>query len=259
MLLTLAAMLAITRRIRPRDAVLVLITTALALQSVRHIALFIAAATPVWIEQADVVGRRMFPVVVKRMENARAVGVMARRGAMLTVAVGLVCLVAAGSQLAVAASVRADSLSYARDYPVCGARWLNSAPGGLNVFNQYGEGGYLARTIVPHGDRIFIFGDAALMGDDLLYTYGDVEQVHPNWERVLLDSHTDLVLFDANTPFAEVLQASSRWTEVYSDPKSVAYVPAGSPLLQKLPPRPSFAANSTDTCALLDRLGLGSQ
>jgi hypothetical protein len=259
MLLSLAAMLAITRRIRPRDAVLVLLTTALALQSVRHIALFIAAATPVWIEQADMVGRRLFPTVVRRMENARAVGVMARRGMMLTVAVALVCFVAAGSQLAVAASVRADSLSYARDFPVCGARWLNTAPGGLNVFNQYGEGGYLSRTIVPHGDRIFIFGDAALMGDSLLYTYGDVEQVRPSWERILLDSHTDLVLFDANTPLAEVLQASPRWTEVYSDPKSVAFVPTAGPLREKLPPQPSYAANSTDTCALLDRLGLGSQ
>jgi hypothetical protein len=234
-------------------------TTALALQSVRHIALFIAAATPLWIEQADIVGRRVFPTVVRRMENARAAGVMARRGAVLTVAVGLICFAAAGSQLAVAASVRADSLSYARDFPVCAARWLNTAPSGLDVFNQYGEGGYLTRTVVPHGDRIFIFGDAALMGDDLLYTYGDVEQVHPNWERVLLDSHTDLVLFDANTPLAEVLQASPRWTEVYRDPKSVAYVPTGSPLLQKLPPQPSYAPDSRDTCALLDRLGLGSQ
>ncbi len=259
MLLSLVAMLAVTRSIRPRDAVLVLLTTALSLQSVRHIALFIAAATPVWITQADLVGRRIFPTVVRRMENARATAVMARRGVMLTVAVGLVCFVAAGSQLAVAASVRPESLSYARDFPVCGARWLESAPGGLNVFNQYGEGGYLSRTIVPHGDRIFIFGDAALMGDDLLYTYGDVEQVRPDWEHVLTEYHTDIVLFDAGTPLAEVLQASPRWTMVYSDPKSVAFVPVGSPLLGTLPPKPSYPANSTDTCALLDRLGLGSQ
>jgi len=259
MLLTLAVMVAITRRIRPRDAVLTLLTTALALQSVRHIALFIAAATPVWIEQADMVGRRMFPTVVRRMEAARAVGVMARRGVMLTVAVGAVCFVAAGSQLAVAASVRPESLSYARDFPVCGARWLESAPSGLNVFNQYGEGGYLTRTIVPHGDRIFIFGDAALMGDSLLLTYGDVEEVKPDWERILTEHHTDIVLFDAGTPLAQVLAASPRWTEVYSDPKSVAYVPAGSPLRAELPPQPSYPADSTDTCALLDRLGLGSQ
>ncbi|HET9050656.1 MAG TPA: hypothetical protein VFO60_03075, partial [Candidatus Dormibacteraeota bacterium] len=43
MLLSLAVMSATTRRIRPRDAALALATTALALQSVRHIALFVAA------------------------------------------------------------------------------------------------------------------------------------------------------------------------------------------------------------------------
>jgi hypothetical protein len=253
MLLTLAIMVAITRKLRPRDAVLVLATTAMALQSVRHVALFVAAATPVWIEQADMVGRRIFPTVVARMEAART-----RRGAMMLGAVAAVCSVLVLGQLAVSASVRPESLTYARSFPVCAARWLNSGPGGLNVFNQYGEGGYLARTIVPHGDRIFIFGDAALMGDDLLRTYGDVETVRPSWERILRDSHTDLVLFDQGTPLANVLATSPRWVAVYRDPYSIAYVAAGSPLVAKLPSQPTYARDSTDTCALLDRLGLGS-
>jgi len=262
MLLSLGVMVAITRRIRVRDAVLVLGTTALALQSVRHIALFVAVATPVWIEQADIVGRRVFPHAVERMEKAAqarsASAVAMRRGGFLTGAVAAVCVALLGSQLAVAASVRPESLTYAREYPVCAARWLESAPGGLRVFNQYGEGGYLTRTIVPHGDRIFIFGDAALMGDDLLNTYGDVESVRPDWERILTRYHTDLVLFDAGTPLANMLADSPRWVEVYRDPFSVAYVPVDSPLRGTLPPRPVHAANSHDTCALLDRLGLGS-
>ncbi len=257
MLLSLGVMVAITRRIRVRDAVLVLGTTAMALQSVRHIAIFVAAATPVWIEQADIVGRRLFPHVVKRMERP-ASAVAVRRGMMLTGLVAAICVALVGGQLAVAASVRPESLTYARMYPVCAARWLESAPSGLNVFNQYGEGGYLTRTIVPHGDRIFIFGDAALMGDSLLRIYGDVETVRPDWESVLTRYHTDLVLFDAGTPLANVLASSSRWVEVYSDPFSVAYVPVSSPLRGSLPPQPVYTAQSHDTCALLDRLGLGS-
>ena len=260
MLLTLAIMLAITRRIRPRDLVLVLGTTAMALQSVRHIALFIAAATPVWIEQADMVGRRIFPRVVARMElsTARVSSASARRGLLVTGVVATACGALVAGQLAVAAAVRPDSLTYARMYPVCAARWLDSGPSGINVFNQYGEGGYLARSIVPHGDRIFIFGDAALMGDALLNTYGDVETVRPSWERILRASHTDLVLFDAGTPVATVLAASPRWAEVYHDPFSVAFVPVDSPVRTRLPAQPTFPADSRDTCALLDRLGLGS-
>jgi hypothetical protein len=250
-------MLAVTRRIRPRDAVLVLGTTAMALQSVRHIALFVAAATPVWIEQADMVGRRIFPRVVARASGRRDQPL--RVGLTVTGLVAVICTALVGGQLAVAASVRPDSLTYARMYPVCAARWLDSAPSGINVFNQYGEGGYLARTIVPHGDRIFIFGDAALMGDELLTTYGDVEDVKPDWERILVRSHTDLVLFDAGTPLAVMLAASPRWVEVYHDPYSVAYVPVDSPLRTRLPAVPTYAPDSRDTCALLDRLGLGSE
>ncbi|HEV7677728.1 MAG TPA: hypothetical protein VGQ42_04085 [Candidatus Dormibacteraeota bacterium] len=257
MLLTLGIMVAITRRVRPRDGVLVLATVAMALQSVRHIALFIAVATPMWIEQADMVGRRVFPSVVTRMENARETVRMARRGGMLLGVVVAVCGSLVLTQLAVAASTRADSLTYARTFPVCAARWLDTAPSGINVFNQYGEGGYLARSIVPHGDRIFIFGDAALMGDDLLRTYGDVESVRPSWERILQASHTDLVLFDNGTPLANVLATSPRWVLVYRDPYSVAYIPAGSPLVGKLPPQTSYAQDSRDTCGLLQNLGLG--
>ena len=254
MLLSLGVMVAVTRRIRVRDAVLVLGTTAMALQSVRHIAIFVAAATPVWIEQADMVGRRVFPRMVARMES----GARPRASLALPAVVSAVCVALLGGQLAVAASVRPESLTYARTYPVCAARWLESGPSGLRVFNQYGEGGYLTRTIVPHGDRIFIFGDAALMGDTLLTTYGDVETVRPDWQRILDRYRTDLVLFDAGTPLANVLAASPRWVEVYSDPFSVAYVPADSPLRDRLPRQPVYAADSRDTCALLDRLGLGS-
>jgi hypothetical protein len=238
----------------------VLGTTAMALQSVRHVALFLAAATPVWIEQADMVGRRLFPRVVARMESSssRSSPRTVRRGLLLAGVAGTLCAALLGSQLAVAASVRPESLTYARMYPVCAARWLDSGPSGLRVFNQYGEGGFLARTIVPHGDRIFIFGDAALMGDDLLHTYGDVETVRPSWERILRDAHTDLVLFDAGTPLANVLSASPRWVEVYHDAFSVAYVPADSPIRQSLPAQPTYTPDSRDTCALLDRLGLGS-
>jgi hypothetical protein len=257
MLLTLAIMVAITRRVRPRDGVLALATVAMALQSVRHIALFIAAATPMWIEQADMVGRRVFPAVVTRMENARTTAAMARRGGIMLGAVVALCGTLVLTQLAVAASTRADSLTYARTFPVCAARWLDTAPSGINVFNQYGEGGYLARSIVPHGDKIFIFGDAALMGDDLLRTYGDVEAVRPSWERILLDSHTDMVLFDNGTPLANVLLASPRWVLVYRDPYSVAFIPVGSRLEGKLPPQTSYPQDSRDTCGLLQNLGLG--
>ena len=68
---------------------------------------------------------------------------------------------------------------------------LTRAPDPLKIFNQYGEGGYLAYRLSAHGDRVYIFGDAALMGDALLHSYGDVESVTPRWDSIVRGAGTD--------------------------------------------------------------------
>jgi hypothetical protein len=259
MLLTLALMVTVTRRLSPRDAVLALATTAMALQSVRHIALFVAAVTPLWIEQADLIGRRAVAAWSTRQARPATTrpGVTSAsspaRMLLAALVIAVLSLVAA-TKLAAAATTREDSLFYAKDFPVCAARWLSAAPTGLRIFNQYGEGGYLADRLSARGDRVFIFGDAALMGDDLLTTYGDVEEVRPDWERILRRYHTDIVVFDSGTPLVQVLLASPRWVEVYRDPHSAAFIPADrNDLRAALPPQPAYAAGSPDTCAQLAR------
>jgi hypothetical protein len=248
MALSLAVMVAVTRQVRPRDAALALLTIAMALQSVRHIALFIAATTPLWIEQLDAVarlrprGRRTTPAAPGRRKEPPTffrVGV---------VAIALVLpLPFVAAKVAAAAGTREDSGFYASDFPVCAARWLNAAPAGLRVFNQYGEGGYLALRITLAGDRIFIFGDAALMGDALLLRYGSVEGVSSAWNGVITQAGTDIVVFDVATPLATLLSQSPRWVEVYHDDHNAAFVPAtarGDALRARLPQ--AVAARGSD-------------
>jgi len=261
MLLSLAVMVTVTRTVNARDAVLALATTALALQSTRHIVLFVAAATPLWVEQADIVGRRIAagrrpPGVRAAVASAPVRPPRAARALAWTVLGGL----SAGILLTLGtgASTREDSLSYARSYPVCATRWLQASPAGLHIFNQYGEGGYLADKLYSHGDRVFIFGDAALMGDDMLQRYGAVEDLVPGWEAIIRDSGTDLVLFDAGASLTNLLERSPRWIRVYQDPYSEAFVPAteaGQALMARLAPQPVFAPSSSDTCAQLQHQG----
>ena len=61
MLVSLLGFLVANRRIRARDAVLVAATTALAFESVRNVAIFVAAATPTWIEQLNRLFERFRP------------------------------------------------------------------------------------------------------------------------------------------------------------------------------------------------------
>jgi hypothetical protein len=245
MLLSLVAFIVANRSIRLRDAALVLVTIVLSLQSVRHIALFVAASTPVWINQCDMLVRRLR--VRRRRQQLPPVGM---RVVSWLVLCGAVLLVYIGSRLVPAMRTREDSVFYAQDFPVCAARWLAADPLPLHIFNQYGEGGYLAYRLSAHGDRVYIFGDAALMGDALLNTYGDVESVSPQWDSIVRTAGTDIVLFDTGAPLSNVMLHAPDWVEVYHDPHNIAFAPRDRVASLQLPPQPTFTA-AGDTCTTL--------
>jgi hypothetical protein len=250
MMLSLAMLIIFNRRIRARDVALVLVVTALSLQSARHIEIFVAAATPVFIDQLALASPRL-RLALRRLRHAPAT-VPARTRVQppllfrLT-ACGMLMAGLAGvyvAWLVPKMSLQPYSLAYAEEFPVCAAQWLAQAPEPLNIFNQYGEGGYLAYTLSSHGDKVFIFGDAALMGDQMLETYADVETVTPSWDSIIRRFGTDIVLYDVNTPLADVMDHAADWTKVYQDGLSVAFVPTDKLSTLHLPPVPHWAPGS---------------
>jgi hypothetical protein len=247
MLLSLASLVAVNRRVRARDAALLITGTALALQSVRHVALFVVLATPILAEQLTLFVRTRRGRSAPRTRRLPPLGF---RVATLAVLTTLLLGAFVGGRLLPAMLTTPSAPAYAEEFPVCAAHWLAQAPEPLRIFNQYGEGGYLAYTLSAHGDRVFIFGDAALMGDQLLTTYAHVEGVQPDWDTIVRSAGTDVVLFDRNTPLANVLAAASaRWTRVYADPVSIVYAPADKVSALRLPGAPSYRVN--DPCAHL--------
>ncbi len=299
MLVTLAGFLIANRRIRARDAVLVAATTALAFESVRNVAIFVAATTPTWIEQlSQILDRlrasaaleaalrrgRAAAATVGAGEGGTAIAAVtpgddgaapgattpgsagagarasgpARRLPPFRVRVTALALITAvllaawvAVRLVPSMATTPTALSYAENYPVCASAWLRSAPHDLRIFNQYGEGGYLSWSLAGTGDKIFIFGDAALMGDSMLYTYADVADVTPQWESILLRYGTQVVLFDTGTALDHVLETSPRWVMVYSDPHNQAFVLRTELASLHLPPQPP----PTGSCAQLAASG----
>jgi hypothetical protein len=250
MLLTLAMLIVFNRRIRARDVALVLVTTVLSLQSARNIELFVAASTAVYIDQLSLATPRL-RAALRRIRRAPATArVRTRAQPPLLFRVAASTLLVAGlggvyvAWLVPKMQLQPYSLAYAQEYPVCAAQWLAGAPDGLKIFNQYGEGGYLAYTLSSHDDKVFIFGDAALMGDQMLYTYADVETVTPSWDSIIRRFGTDIVLYDINTPLADVMDHAADWTKVYQDGLSVAFVPNDKLSTLHLPPVPDWAPGS---------------
>jgi hypothetical protein len=260
MLLTLAMLIVFNRHIRARDVGVVLVTAALSLQSARHIALFVAASTPVYIDQLAMAMPRI-RASVRRMRRSTANARVRVLPPLLFRATASGIVVALLGAIALAwlvpkMQVRAYSLVYAQEFPVCAAQWLEGAPEPLKIFNQYGEGGYLADTLSSRGDRVYIFGDAALMGDALLLQYAKVETAEPQWDSIIRNAGTDIVLYDVNTPLADLMEHSAGWVKVYQDKLSVAFVPTDKLASLHLPPQPaSYPPNSV--CGQLAKLPAG--
>jgi hypothetical protein len=250
MMLSLAMLIVFNRRIRARDVVLVLVTTALSLQSARHIELFVAASTPVFIDQLALATPRMRAALTRLRPASKVAPAQTRAQPPLLFRLTACALLMAGlggvyvAWLVPKMQLQPVSLTYAQEFPVCAAQWLADAPAPLRIFNQYGEGGYLSYALSSHGDKVFIFGDAALMGDQMLETYAAAETVTPAWDSIIRRFGTDIVLYDINTPLADVMDHAADWTKVYQDGLSVAFVPTDKLSTIKLPPVPRWAPGS---------------
>jgi hypothetical protein len=112
-------------------------------------------------------------------------------------------------------------------WPVAASDWLAAHPDvGTRMYNQYGWGGYLAYRFYPEQNRrVFIFGEAALMGDQFLNEYQDVQTLRPDWEQVLDRYQVDYVIYNKGEALSNVLASEpDRWTLVYSDNVAVIYV-----------------------------------
>jgi len=260
MLLALAMLIVFNRHIRARDVVLVLTTTALSLQSARHIALFVAASTPVVIDQLAMAMPRIRAAVRRLRRAPEKVRIRAQPPLLFRATASAIMLLLLGvialAWLVPKMQVRAYSLVYAQEFPVCAAQWLEGAPEPLKIFNQYGEGGYLSYELSPRGDKVYIFGDAALMGDALLLQYAKVETAEPEWDSIIRNAGTDIVLYDVNTPLADLMDHSADWVKVYQDKLSVAFVPTDKVASLHLPSQPaSYPVNSV--CGELAKLPAG--
>jgi len=209
------------RRPKPYDLVLSLVALGLALQSVRNIALFVAATTPVLINS--------YSEAWGEISKARGwkLSVPARASfAAITAVVLLVITLATVLHIAGETLPSHQQSLTASNYPVAAADWLAAHPEvGTRMYNQYGWGGYLAYRFYPQPNRrVFIFGEAALMGDDLLNKYEDVQTLRSNWKQILDKCQVDYVVYNRGEALANVLATEPDWHLVYSDSVAVIYL-----------------------------------
>ena len=197
----------------------------LALQSVRNIALFVAATTPVlittygsWWKEFSAARKWAFTLPARPLF------------AVVTAIVLVVIIGATALRVSNELSPTRQQQLDASSYPIGAADWLATHPEvGTRMYNQYGWGGYLAYRFYPQKNRqVFIFGEAALMGDPLLNEYEDVQTLRPDWKQILDRHQVDYIVYNKGEALANVLADEPDWTLVYQDSVAVIFVRTAS-------------------------------
>jgi hypothetical protein len=205
------------------EFLLTMVALFLALQSVRNVALFVAAVTPVLINTYGAWWKE-FAQSRKWTFSLPARPLFAVTTTVVLVVILGATLVRIGNSITPASQHQLDTTTY----PVAAADWLAAHPEvGTRMYNQYGWGGYLAYRFYPEQNRkVFIFGEAALMGDPLLNQYEDVQTLRPDWKQILDQYKVDYVVYNKGEALANVLATQPDWKLVYSDAIAVIYVRA---------------------------------
>lgn len=203
-LATFAALAFSRRKVRLRDILLLLVSTAAALSSVRMIPLFVLVAVPLLARTA----------ASDRFKQSRPSATNATSPSVLANA-GIVFLLAAFAGVHTFQVIQRQPRAEATAFPVAAVAYLQQHPPSGPVFNEYSWGGYLIFRLYPNM-RVFIDGRADLYGDDLLQ-FINAYYLQKNWQQVLLAQKVTTVIVPPDCPLASALREMPEWSLSYQD------------------------------------------
>lgn len=195
--------------VRPAEAAVVALTAGAALLHRRHIPLFAIAAAPLLAALL-----------------AEALRVAASRVPLRALRVGLAGAAALQIALATVAGVQARGRIVVDPwtYPVQALRFLAQNGIGGNVALPFRWGEY-ALWSLPPGSRVAVDGRfTTAYPEALLATVWEFMRGGPEWEALLTDYPTDVVVADRRQAPAHLLRSHAEWQYVYSDPVSVIFL-----------------------------------
>ncbi len=203
------------RRLRPRDVLLLSVTTYAALRSVRHIPIYALVAIPIlstmtldWLQEHGLTkqfeGKQAPMTSVKTLVNA------------LLLAGFLVFLFARMHHV-----TRRQPETEAKEVPAAAVSFIAAQRPPPPILNHYNWGGYFIWKLYPEY-RVYIDGRADLYGDafmdDLATTYylrGD------SWRTPFEKWGIRTVVLPPDAPLVTALRASPDWQTVYADGQAV--------------------------------------
>jgi hypothetical protein len=217
LLLMLAIFVAATispRRLRPRELLLLSITTWAALHSARHIPIYALVAAPIlsnlvyaWTREQNRLKaetKRPSTTLVRQMFNGVALAAFLILGSLKV-----------RNVLSTQTDVERHS------FPVAAVSFLQAGQFSPQLFNNYNWGGYLIWKLYPEY-RVCIDGRADLYGDKVMGQFASAYNISdPSWRPTLEKWQIETVILPPDAPLASALRLRPSWNQVYSDRQAV--------------------------------------
>jgi hypothetical protein len=237
LLATLAAFIGSRRGVRPRDLLLLIVSTYAALCSIRMIPLFALIAVPILATQWQGCKASEDPT------RSRRYGPKLRNPVLLNAAI--VLAMAAFAAMHITQVVRLQPEAEARQFPVEAANFLQSRPPAGRLFNYYDWGGYLIWKLYP-ATGVFVDGRADLYGDRLLEQVADVYQLKNSWHTTLEEWRVQTVVVPPDCALATGLRLVPGWEVAYQDQQAIVltFSPPPTGISGADPPRPFLSSGS---------------
>lgn len=216
MLATLVGLGLMPRRVRPRDVLLLLVMTAAALRSVRHIPIYVLVAAPIlsrlaqsfvesrgqaWLDSART---RAFPG--KTLVNASLLAAVA------------VFVVARVSYVA-----RHQGETEAENFPAAAVAFMETQRPPGPILNHYNWGGYFIWKLYPEY-RVYIDGRADVYGDAFMDQFAKTYYLTGDWRQELERWQIRTVILPPAAPLVTVLRVEPGWKQAYEDSQAVVLV-----------------------------------
>ena len=219
LLLATMASLAWSRlRVRPRDILLLMVSTFAGLSSIRLIPLFVLVAVPI-------LSRSM----VRRVPSGRSLnlpqGSTVSRAplpyaGLLNALILFALAVFVGFQIN--GVVQRQPRVEVQRFPAGAVAYLQGHPPAGALFNLYDWGGYLIWKLNPK-TPVFIDGRADLYGESLMQEFANTYDLKGNWQEALQMWRIGTVLVNPDSALAVALRNAPGWEVGYSDSRAIVF------------------------------------
>jgi hypothetical protein len=212
----LLLLIAILARSRPTvnwiELILILTFTYMALYSARYITLFVIITAPILIKLIDQMKLEL-PTRVRRFLDERS----ERLSWIERQTSGYFWILAVSAVVSLGAAGSYQYKFSEKSYPVSAVEFLKKENIVGNTFTHDEFGDYLIYAAWPQY-KVFIDGRTDMYGADRMKEYLTLARAMPGWKEIVDKYAFSSILFDTNSPLANILAEDSNWRLVHSDP-----------------------------------------